>query len=122
MRVIVCILASISVFAACVGGWWFYWPIWQVQSHVKTRIPEARFAEFSGVTYNKSTGTGCGYVRADDRSGRVSGRTHFILLPDGDVKFDPKDPISGNTLQRLESLRKHTDYLALVYDRCAPPA
>jgi len=120
MRVIVCILASISVFAVCLGGWWFYWPIWQVESQVKNRLPEARFAVFSGVTFNKSTRTGCGYVRADDRSGRFADGTHFILLPDGDVKFDPKDRIRGTTLQQLESLRNHTDYLALVYDRCAP--
>ena len=77
MRVIVCILASISVFAACVGGWWFYWPIWQVQSHVKTRLPEARFAEFSGVTYNKSTGTGCG-LRACRRPQRPRVRPNAL--------------------------------------------
>ena len=47
------------------------------------------------------------------------GTTHFILLPDGSLKFDPSDRVTGTTLQQLEALRKHSDYLALVYARCA---
>jgi hypothetical protein len=39
-------------------------------------------------------------------------------MPDGELRLDPKDPIRGNTLQQLESLRRHADYLSLAYARC----
>ncbi|VTU32876.1 hypothetical protein H6CHR_03889 [Variovorax sp. PBL-H6] len=118
MRVFVCLLASVSIFAGCVGAWWFYWPVWQVESRVKSRLPQPRTANLSGVFYNKATGTACGYVSAQDPGGSPGGKTHFILMPDGELRLDPKDPIEGNTLQQLESLRKHADYLALVYASC----
>ena len=118
MRVFICLLVSVTVFAACLGGWWFYWPTWQVEARVKSRLPEPGAASFSGVVYNKKTGTACGYVSAQDARGGPAGKTHFILMPDGELRLDPKDPIRGNTLQQLESLRKHADYLSLAYARC----
>jgi hypothetical protein len=118
MRVFLCLLASVTVFAACLGGWWFYWPVWQVEARVKSRLPEPAAASFSGVVYNKKTGTACGYVSASDPRGGPTGKTHFILMPDGELRLDPKDPIRGNTLQQLESLRRHADYLSLAYARC----
>ncbi|VTU37170.1 hypothetical protein H4CHR_04102 [Variovorax sp. PBS-H4] len=116
MRVFVCLLATIAIFAGCVGAWWFYWPVLQVESRVKSRLPEV--ASLSGVFYNKKTGTACGYVSAHDPGGSAAAKTHFILMPDGDLRLDPKDTIQGSTLQQLESLRKHADYLALVYASC----
>lgn len=119
MRVVACLLASVVIFAACIGGWWFYWPIWQIEARVKSKLSDPRTASFSKVVYNKKTGTACGYVSAQEPGG-VPARTHFILMPDGELRLDPKDPIRGSTLQQLESLRKHADYLALAYARCQP--
>ncbi|MDR6535130.1 hypothetical protein [Variovorax soli] len=118
MRVILCLLVSVMVFAACLGGWWFYWPVWQVEARVKSRLPEPARASFSGVVYYKKTGTACGYVSAPDARGGPAGKTHFILMPDGELRLDPKDPASGDTLQQLESLRRQADYLTLAYARC----
>jgi hypothetical protein len=118
MRVFVCLFASLAIFAGCVGGWWwFYWPTWQIEARVKSRLSDPRAARFSGIVYDKKTGTACGYVSAQGTGGAPA-RTHFILLPDGELRLDPKDPIVGSTTQQLESLRKHADYLALAYARC----
>ncbi len=119
LRLFICFAASLSVFAASIGGWWYYRPIWQVEARVKAMLPVSDKAHFSGVTFDKSTGTGCGYVDAEPND-RSRGRTHFILMPDGSLKFDPKDRVQGTTLQQLESVRKHAEYLALVYSRCPP--
>ncbi|MEJ7687944.1 MAG: hypothetical protein WKG52_13690 [Variovorax sp.] len=119
-RLVICALASLSVFAACIGGWWHYRPIWEIEARVKAILPAHERARFSNVTFDKSTNTGCGYVDAEDRGGRSRGKTHFILLPDGSLKFDPKDRVQGTTLQQLESVRNHAEYLALVYSRCPP--
>jgi hypothetical protein len=118
MRVFLCLLVGVMVFTACLGGWWFYWPVWQVEARVKSRLAEPASASFSGVVYNKKTGTACGYVNTSDTGGSQGGKTHFILMPDGELRLDPKDPIRGDTLQQLESLRKHADYLSLAYARC----
>jgi hypothetical protein len=118
MRVVACLLATVAIFAACLGAWWFYWPVWQVESRVKSRLSEAGTASLSGVFYNKQTRTACGYVSGQDPSGASGGKTHFILLPDGELRLDPKEPIQGNTLEQLERLRKHADYLALAYANC----
>ena len=115
MRAIVCILAGLAVFAGCTGAWWVYWPTWQVEARVKAKLP-IRGATVSSVTYNKATGVGCGYVKT---ASAPSGRTHFVLMPDGSLKLDPDDRLRGSTLEQLEILKKHTDYLALVYTRCA---
>ena len=119
MRASISILAGIAVFLGAVAGWWFYWPVWRVEAQVRSQIAPADFARFSSVKYNRVTGTGCGYVDAGNGSGAPAGKTHFILLPDGSLKFDPNDRIAGSTTQQLEALRKHADYLALVYARCA---
>ena len=116
MRVFVSLLASLAIFAACIGVWWYHWPIWQVEARVKSRLSDPARASFSGVVYHKSTGAACGYVNGRD----PSDKTHFILMPDGEVRFDPKEPVHGSTLQQLESLRKHADYLALAYAHCQP--
>ena len=117
MRVFTCLIASLAVFAGCIAAWWFYWPVWQVESRVKRQLTDAAAVRFSGVVYDKRTRTACGYVDARPQGG-AAGRTHFILMADGDVRFDPKDPIRGTTLQQLEGLRKQADYLALAYAHC----
>ncbi len=117
MRVFVCVITSFVVFAGCIAAWWFYWPMWQVESRVKSRMTDPAAARFSGVNYDKRTGTACGYVNAAAPSGQ-GGRTHFIVMADGDVRFDPKEPVRGTTLQQLEGLRRQADYLALTYAHC----
>ncbi|MDM0073448.1 hypothetical protein QTH90_03590 [Variovorax sp. J2P1-59] len=117
MRTLVSILTATAIFAGCIAAWWFYWPIWRVESHVREHL-RTGVATFSSVKYNRATGAGCGYVNAADSRQAPSGTTHFILLPDGSLKFDPSDRVTGNTLQQLEAIRKHSDYLALVYARC----
>jgi hypothetical protein len=117
MRVLACLLAGLAVFCGCIGAWWFYWPVWQVESRVKSRLADPSAARFSGVVYDKRTGTACGYVNARPQGGQA-GRTHFIVMADGEVRFDPKDPVRGTTLQQLEGLRRQADYLALAYAHC----
>ncbi|MDM0065011.1 hypothetical protein [Variovorax sp. J31P207] len=118
MKAVASILAGIAVFAGCLAAWWFYWPAWKVEAHVREQL-RVGTATFSGVKYNRVTGAGCGYVNAGNSRGLPQGTTHFVLLPDGSLKFDPSDRVTGSTLQQLEALRKHSDYLALVYARCA---
>lgn len=118
MRVLVSALVGIALFVGCLAVWWFYLPVWKVETSVRKQLPDG-FATFSGVKYNRSTGAGCGYVNVGNRPGLPRGTTHFVLLSDGSLKFDPDDRVTGTTLQQLEALRKHTDYLALVYARCA---
>ncbi|GAA4342096.1 hypothetical protein GCM10023165_23480 [Variovorax defluvii] len=117
MRLFTCLIVSLAVFAGCIAAWWFYWPAWHVESRVKSRLTHPAAARFSGVIYDKHTGTACGYVNAQAQD-RPAGRTHFILMADGEVRFDPKDPIRGTALQQLENLRKQADYLALAYEYC----
>ena len=118
MRALVSILVSVALFVSSIAVWWFYMPVWNVETNVRKQLPDG-FASFSGVKFNRATGAGCGYVNAASIPGAPHGKTHFVLLPDGTVKFDPNDRITGTTLQQLEALRKHADYLALVYARCA---
>ncbi|MDM0107055.1 hypothetical protein QTH97_19070 [Variovorax sp. J22R24] len=118
MRALTSILVGITLFVGCLAAWWFLWPVWKVEAHVRQQLPTS-FATFSGVKYNRATGAGCGYVNAGNSQGVLHGTTHFILLPDGSLKFDPSDRVAGTTLQQLEAIRKHSDYLALVYARCA---
>jgi hypothetical protein len=118
MRALVSILVGIALFVGSLAAWWVYWPVWKVEAHVRQQLP-AGSATFSGVKYNRSTGAGCGYVNAGNSFGAARGTTHFILLPDGSLRFDPPDRVTGTTLQQLEAIRKHSDYLALVYSRCA---
>lgn len=118
MRALASIVVGVALFAGCLAAWWFYWPVWKVESHVRGQLSTG-WATFSGVKYNRATGAGCGYVNAGNVRGVPQGTTHFILLPDGSLKFDPSDRVTGTTLQQLEALRKHSDYLALVYARCA---
>ena len=122
MRILLSILAGLGVFVGLTGAWWAaqpVWQTWQIEAKVKTRLPAAVPAKFSGVTYNKATRTGCGYVRTAEHPGATPVRTHFVLLPDGNVMLDPSDRLQGTTLQKLEVLSKHASYLALVYNRCA---
>lgn len=119
MRALVSILVGLAVFAGCAGAWWVYWPLWQIESQVKTKLPEVKTASFSSVTYNRATRSGCGYVDAQGGAGSPSGKTHFILMPDGKVEFDPNDRVRGSTLQQLQALQKHANYLSLVYTHCA---
>ncbi len=117
MRALMAILGGLAVFAGCAGAWWFYWPVWQVESQVKNRLPDARSAQFSSVTYNRATRAGCGYVTTQDSA--PAGRTHFILMPDGTLRMDPETQVRGTTLQQLEALKQHASYLSLVYMHCA---
>jgi len=117
MRLFACLLISASVFAACLAGW-FYWPVWQVESRVKSRLSDAAAVRFSSVVYNRKTGTACGYVNAQHARGGPAGNTHFILMPDGELHLDTIVPPHGSALQQLASLRQHADYLALAYARC----
>lgn len=122
MRILLSILAGIGVFLGLTGAWWAaqpVWQAWQVEAQVKTRLPQASPARFSGVTYNKTTRTGCGYVRTAQGPGAAPVRTHFVLLPDGNVMLDPSERLQGTALHQLEVLSKHASYLALVYKRCA---
>lgn len=119
MRALVSILVAVALFVGSLAGWWFYWPVLKVEAHVRDKLPSAASATFSGVKFNRTTGAACGYVNAGSNAGPAHGTTHFILLPDGSLKFDPTDRVTGSTLQQLEAVRKHSDYLALVYSRCA---
>ncbi|MBO9516112.1 MAG: hypothetical protein J7549_18505 [Variovorax sp.] len=118
MRLLVSILTGTALFAGGLAVWWFYLPVWKVETNVRSQLPDG-FATFSGVKYNRATGAGCGYVNVGNRPGLPRGTTHFVLLPDGSLKFDPDERVSGSIVQQLEALRKHADYLALVYARCA---
>ena len=123
MRALVSILVGLAVFAGCAGAWWVYWPLWQIESRVKTKLPEAKTANFSSVTYNRATRSGCGYVDAQvgagAPAGSPTGKRHFILMPDGKLEFDPDDRLRGSSLQQLQALQKHANYLSLVYTHCA---
>src|SRR4051812_49039853 len=106
MRALVSILVGVGFFVSSIAVWWFYWPVWKVETNVRMQLPGG-FAAFSGVRFNRATGAGCGYVNAGNRPGAPQGKTHFVLLPDGSVRFDPNDRVTGNTLQQLEAMRKH---------------
>lgn len=116
MRALMSILGGLAVFAGCATAWWFYWPVWRIESQVRTKLPSASLADFSSVTYNRATRSGCGYVMTGQGS---TGRRHFILLPDGKVEFDPQAQVRGSTLQQLQALQMHANYLSLVYAHCA---
>lgn len=118
MRAFVSVLAGLAVFAGCAAVWWFYWPIWQVEAQVKTKLPEARAPLFSNVTYNRATHAACGYVKAGNAPNGPVTKTHFVLTPDGNLQLDPNAAVRGTTLQQLEALRKHATYLGLVYTHC----
>ena len=122
MRALVSILAGLTVFVGLMGAWIFYGPVWQTEFRVRSQLSSADlFTDFSEVKVNRATGAACGYVDAGHGStaSGPSGRTHFVLLPDGSVKFDPHGSVTGSTLQQLQALKKNAEYLALVYARCA---
>ncbi len=122
MRALVSILAGLTVFVALMGTWTSYGPIWQAETRVRTQLASADFfSGFSEVKVNRATGSACGYVDAGHAAATsgLSGRTHFVLLPDGRVRFDPHGSVTGSTLQQLQALEKNAEYLALVYARCA---
>ncbi|MBU1357633.1 MAG: hypothetical protein KKC79_21275 [Gammaproteobacteria bacterium] len=117
MRLLISVLAGLVVFSATTALW-FYWPTWQVEVRVKARLAE-RDARLSSVTYNKTTGSGCGYVSGQSGRGSPVARRHFVLMADGNLQLDPVDRLQGSTLHRLETLKKQTEYLTLVYAHCA---
>ena len=105
--------------AAALAGWWFYWPIYQVQSEVRARLSDPESARFRDVSFNRAKRAGCGWVNAKNRMGGYVGNTHFIIFPDGDLRFEPADTEFGSSEQKIENLQKQINYLTLVESNCA---
>jgi hypothetical protein len=99
------------------GAWW-YWPIYQIELDVKSRLNDPESARFSDVSFNRTKRTGCGFVNAKNRMGGYIGKTHFIIFPDGDLRFEPSDDGYGDPERRIESLQKRINYLTLVDSNC----
>ncbi|VWX63480.1 conserved exported hypothetical protein [Burkholderiales bacterium 8X] len=116
MRILICVLGGLLTSAACMAAWWFYWPVVQAEWQVQARLAGAKDVRISKLTYNRDTRTACGFVTA--AASPHPPQTHFIALPDGTVRLDPSDRLRGTSLQQLEALKRRTEYLSLVYERC----
>ena len=86
------LLAVVAVLV--VGGisaWWFYSPIYTIQSVVKKPLLDPESAQFSDVKFYRSTGYGCGFVNARNKMGGYVGRKQFVASLDGQVVLSPTE-------------------------------
>lgn len=111
--------AAVLLSAAIAGGWWFYWPVHQVETQVRARLNDPESARFSGVTFNRTKSVGCGLVNAKNRMGGYVGDTYFIIFPDGDLRFEPAEPSSSGDVEKLAALKEQLNFRTLMSSNCA---
>ena len=113
------LLVGLSALAAAAALWRFYLPVWRVEQDVKRHLYDPDSAKFSAVTFNRAKSAGCGVVNAKNRMGGYTGDTHFILFPDGELRFGPTEDGGGASLERkIEILDKEIAYAKLVEGYC----
>lgn len=122
VRAIVAGLFGIAFSAVCVTGWWAYTylrPVWDVRKAVQAKLGDAESPAFEHVSFNKATGVGCGFVDLKTRADGPAGKTHFILFPSGELRFEPKiDPKQTDAAQQVAALQKQVDYAKLLETSC----
>jgi hypothetical protein len=99
------LIAGLAIFVT--GGiatWWFYLPIHTIQSVVKKPLLDPDSAQFSDVTFNRSTGFGCGFVNAKNKMGGYVGRKQFVASLDGKVVMEPTEEKPPAPRERREEL------------------
>jgi hypothetical protein len=74
-----------------ISAWWFYLPIYTIQSVVKKPLLDPESAQFSNVKFFRSTGYGCGFVNARNKMGGYVGRKQFVASLDGQVVLAPTE-------------------------------
>lgn len=67
---------------------------------------------------NPVKSVGCGIVNARNSMGGYAGARHFILFPDGDLRFEPESSSAGSTTDQLEAAQRSLNYLYLVKGYC----
>jgi hypothetical protein len=97
-----------------------------VQTQVKRGLNDPDSAQFSNVTFSRSTKAGCGLVNARNRMGGDVGATAFVLTPAGDVSFEPREGVSLSPEDKLASLKEQLAFFELAAKHCpnwqsAPP-
>lgn len=110
--------ALLFVAIAVAAGWWFYWPLHQVQAQVKRGLNDPDSAQFSNVTFSRSTKAGCGLVNAKNRMGGYVGATAFVLTPEGAVSFAPREVVSLTPEDKLKALKEELAFLELAEKHC----
>ena len=99
------LIAGLAIFVT--GGiatYWFYLPIHTIQSVVKKPLLDPDSAQFSDVTFNRSTGFGCGFVNAKNKMGGYVGRKQFVASLDGKVVMAPTEENPAAPRERREEL------------------
>jgi hypothetical protein len=117
MKRLACATTFILV-ALVAAGWWFYWPIHQVQTQVKRGLNDPDSAQFSNVTFSRSTKAGCGLVNARNRMGGDVGATAFVLTSAGDVSFEPREGVSLSLEDKLASLKEQLAFFEFAAKHC----
>lgn len=87
-----------------IATWWFYMPIHTIQSVVKKPLLDPDSAQFSEVTFNRSTGYGCGFVNAKNKMGGYVGRKQFVASLEGKVVMAPTEEKPEAPRERREEL------------------
>lgn len=99
------LLAALAIFVTGgIAAWWFYFPIYTIQSVVKKPLLDPDSAQFSDVTFNRSTGFGCGFVNAKNKMGGYVGRKQFVASLDGKVVMAPTEENPAAPRERREEL------------------
>ena len=108
---------------AAAASWYYVYsikPLQTIEAEVRARLIDPDSAKFEGVTFNRGKSVGCGFVNARNRMGGYIGRTHFVLFPDGDLRFGPnEDASTGDTSAKLLAAQQQSNYLTLVDSNCA---
>lgn len=114
------ILAAAALAASSVAYQWQQnKPIEAVKASVRERLKDPNSAQFERVIFNPEKGVGCGYVNAKNSMGGYIGSSHFILFPDGDLRFDPSDNLPDNLDLRIDALQKQLNYNVLAQANCS---
>lgn len=112
-------LSALAAAVAVVVWGVSYWPTYQVQQRVKAALFDPDSAKFEGITYNRTTDVGCGYVNAKNKMGGYVGTTMFIAFGHGGVEFAPREADSAaSAVDRLESLNKQIAFLEKARTHC----
>lgn len=113
---------GVAAFAVCIAGWWastYMLPIWDVKKAVRGKLADAESATFEHVSFSKASRVGCGYVSARNRTDGNTGKRHFILFPNGDLRFEPPAATNqGDTSHQIAALQKQASYAALIESNC----
>lgn len=103
-------------------GWYYWWPIYQVEQRVKLALNDPESARFRSINFNRSNRTGCGVVNAKNKMGGYVGDTHFIATNDGEVMFQPSDEGQiGSEEQKLKALELQVKYIEASKAMCLTP-